>query len=114
MPEEWEKDRIHFVANEKRLRIRFVPAYLSAWVVLGERYEIDHHAEALKLDINCLLDLDAGARERLLNLPPGERDDPEPWLLRGTLLSGSIVMLNPAEALINARRFLWAPLAEAG
>ncbi len=96
----------HLVIDKNQLRIRFAPCCLSAWVVLGERYEINHNAPKLELAVNCLLDLEPGAIERLRRKPPGDEEKEKPWLLRGTLVSGSIKMKNPTDALIHAARFV--------
>lgn len=85
-------DSLRLRLDGNSLRIRFVPCCLSAWVILGERYEVDHYADSLELEVNCQLRLQTRSQ-------PLTGD--EPWLVRGTLVSGSIRLTNPDAALLH-------------
>lgn len=87
----------------KRLRIICVPCCLSAYVVLGKRYEIDHYGDPLELKINCLIEIEEGDRRVM-------EQGGIPWLVRGNLTSGSIRLHNPEAAFGQAPDFskqLW-------
>jgi hypothetical protein len=73
----------HVKFNGDDLRMVHVPCRLSSYVVLGERLRVDHYAMPLDLMVNCSLKLDTLSA----------------CFISGTIVSGSIRVLNPEVAL---------------